>query len=71
MIELEGNLDNRMRPAYSTAKTTIKAAACSNHPAIDGCEPLVSSATRSSFVPISHIMSSQPCGDIAQWMTRA
>jgi hypothetical protein len=46
MIELEGNLDNRMRPAYSTAKTTINAAACSNHPAIDGCEPLVSSATR-------------------------
>jgi hypothetical protein len=50
-----------MRPAYSTAKTTIKAAACSNHPAIDGCEPLVSSATRTGFVPISHTMSSNGC----------
>jgi hypothetical protein len=42
-----------MRPAYSAAKTTIKAAAaCSNHPAIDGCKPLSSgrlslNATRS------------------------
>jgi hypothetical protein len=28
----------QMRPAHSTAKTTIKAATCSNHPIVKGCE---------------------------------